>query len=164
MNQASLPKLLTPDQLTRLAQEKAIGRRRRKIPTPATRMPRPFTPVSASQKSGHAAESQACYYLTECGLRILARNLKCRAGEIDIIARDQNILVFVEVRSRTNAHYGSAAETVGPYKQKRLVRTAQFWLPHIVRRHFSQTPPCRFDIITLHGNQLCWLKDAFRTV
>lgn len=164
MSYASLPKPLSPEQVIRSAQERAIRRRRRKNTTPKTAMPLPFTPVSASQQLGHAAESQACYYVTQHGLCVLARNLKCRAGEIDIVARDQNILVFIEVRCRRNANYGSAAETVGRHKQKRVIRAAQFWLPHLVRRHFKQTPPCRFDIIALNGGRLCWLQDAFRTV
>jgi len=164
MSQAPLPKLLTAEQLIRSAQEKAIRRRRRKVTTSATPLPRPFIPVSATQQTGHAAEDLACHYLTERGLCVLTRNIKCRAGEIDIVARDQNILVFVEVRSRSNTHYGAAAETIGPHKQKRLVRTAQFWLPHLVRRHFINPPPCRFDIITLNGGRLCWHQDAFRSV
>ncbi|MBC7203960.1 MAG: YraN family protein [Pusillimonas sp.] len=165
MSQTPFPEPLTPEHLARLAQAKAIRRRRRKPPPPcATPLPQPFVAVSASQQSGHAAEELACHYLTEQGLFVLARNLKCRTGEIDIVARDQNVLVFIEVRSRRNVNYGLAAETVGPHKQKRLVRTAHFWLPYIVRRHFIKTPICRFDIITLNSKTIRWIQDAFRTV
>lgn len=119
------------------------------------------------QRQGLAAEQHAGQFLESRGLRILAINLQCRTGEIDLVARDDRILVFVEVRERRNPRFGGAAASVSRHKQVCLLRAAQHFLPALTRTHFGgMTPPCRFDVIALEGDatqnqRLVWIKAAF---
>jgi len=108
------------------------------------------------------AEDRVCQYLQSRGARILARNVQSRSGEIDVVCVDAGVLVFVEVRQRSDARYGSAAASVGRTKQTRLIRTAQAWLARLVAHHFhGETPPCRFDVVAVQGKEIQWLKQAF---
>lgn len=91
-------------------------------------------------------------------MRIIERNFRCRLGEIDIIARDGDALVFVEVRSRRSSSHGHPLETVRAAKQQRLARVATFYLS--TRRPSFET--CRFDIIGIVGDRLQHVRDAFR--
>ena len=106
---------------------------------------------------GKAAEDRAADYLVGQGLRLVARNWRCRGGEIDLILRDGDSLVFVEVRARKSAAFGGAAASITTTKQARLIHAARLYLA-------SQTrlPPCRFDALLFEGDALTWLKDAFR--
>lgn len=138
--------------------------------TPAARvLNRVRTP---KQRAGDAAEDAACHHLVEHGCRIVARNVRYRVGELDIVAVDGNELVFVEVRLRSSAAYGGAAASVDVFKQKRLVRAAQQYLAANYAaagaaagggaRRRAQLPPCRFDVITSDGNGVSdWLRGAF---
>jgi len=118
--------------------------------------------ASPKQQSGVQAEDQVCQYLQAQGVRILARNVQTRHGEIDVVCLDAGVLAFVEVRQRRSARYGGAAASVGREKQARLIRTAQVWLPRLARRYFGgQTPPCRFDVIAVQRDGITWLKQAF---
>jgi putative endonuclease len=76
-------------------------------------------------------------------------------GELDLIMRDGGQLVFVEVRERSNPHYGGAAASITPAKQRRIVRAAQFYL---LRCH--PLPPCRIDIVAIDGQRINWLRNA----
>ncbi len=111
---------------------------------------------------GRQAEELAARYLQRQGLRLLCRNYRCKTGELDLIMRDRDALVFVEVRYRRTPRFGSATETVDWRKQQRLIRTA--W--HYLAQHGSRNPPCRFDIVGIGpvGGRLSfdWIKDAFR--
>jgi putative endonuclease len=112
---------------------------------------------------GQQAELAAQRYLSLHGLKVLQCNYRCRHGEIDIIAKDSNFLVFVEVRLRQNPRFGSGAESVTKNKQNRLVKTAQHYLSHKLKRE----PSCRFDVIEAlvdpNGDwQLTWLQNAFQ--
>lgn len=111
---------------------------------------------------GRAAEDLAEAHLAGQGLHILARNYRVAGGEIDLIARHGAELVFVEVRSRRSAAFGSAAESVTPSKRRRLLLAAQHYLATLGQR---TPPPCRFDVIsitgTLDAQHLEWLRDAF---
>lgn len=119
---------------------------------------------SPSQRRGHAAETLAARHLAGCGLRILAHNLRCRAGEIDLVARHGPTLVFVEVRQRSGRRHGGAAASVNRDKQARLTLAAAFFLPRIVRVHFQgRPPPCRFDVVALDGRRIEWIRAAFGT-
>lgn len=83
----------------------------------------------SKKEIGDLGEDIACKYLLKKKYRIIIRNFQKRYGEIDIIARNSNdILVFFEVKTRTSNRYGTGAEAVGYYKQKRLVKTAYFYL------------------------------------
>ncbi|MBL8485862.1 MAG: YraN family protein [Rhodocyclaceae bacterium] len=110
------------------------------------------------QAAGALAEDAAARYLEGRGLRVAARNFRVRGGEIDLICRDGDAIVFVEVRSRSQAGYGGAAASITARKQARVVLAARHWLaahPAEARR------PCRFDCVCLDGGRLEWLRDAF---
>ena len=94
---------------------------------------------------GRRGEEYAARYLKERGYRIVKRNFRAKVGEIDIVAVDGDELVFVEVRYRSSAGHGTAAETVNPRKRRRLVRAASLFL---LARGASDTP-CRFDVVAL---------------
>ncbi len=115
---------------------------------------------------GEAAEQAAVEFLRARGLDIAERNIASRRGEIDIIARDGDLLVFVEVRLRSNSRFGSGADSVDARKQQRLARAANHYL---ARRFGAHPPPCRFDVISLtrapeqsSAYRVEWLRDAFR--
>ena len=111
---------------------------------------------SARQKAGDAAEQAACALLQREGLRIVARQVVYRVGELDVVARDGATLVFVEVRSR--ARRGLAAASVDRIKRHRLRLAAQTYL----QRHFGDRwPPCRFDVVIAEDDRLEWLRAAF---
>jgi len=112
---------------------------------------------------GADAEAQAQQHLEAAGLRLVARNWRCRGGELDLVMRDRDTLVFVEVRSRASSAFGSALETVDARKQARLTLAARSFLKahpeHAAR-------PARFDVVALDGaagrpQQLDWLRAAF---
>lgn len=86
---------------------------------------------------------------------MVARNFRVRGGEIDLICRDGNGIVFVEVRLRSRADYGGAAASITAAKQARLILAARHWLA----RHGEQ--PCRFDCVLIDGGRTEWLKNAF---
>lgn len=101
------------------------------------------------EQRGNRAEQLARRYLEQQGLRFEQANFRCRRGEIDLIMRDKDTLVFVEVRYRNNSRYGSAAETVDRHKQKKLITTALFYLqskPQLTRL------ASRFDVIAITGD------------
>jgi putative endonuclease len=98
---------------------------------------------------GKWAEDHACRALSRRGYAILARRYRTRFGEIDIIARDRGVLVFVEVKSRRTATCGSAASGVTAKKQRRLLHLAAAYL----QRHALTNAPCRFDVVTVYCPQ-----------
>ena len=111
---------------------------------------------TAAQSAGGAAEDQAASLLERHGLAILARNYRTRLGEIDLVARDGEVLVFVEVRMRTSDRYGDAAETITRVKRRRIESAARHFLAGLGRE-----PPCRFDVVTVGGARSAWLRAAF---
>jgi putative endonuclease len=107
---------------------------------------------------GAAAEALAAEFLAMRGLTIVARNYRCRGGEIDLIARDREMLVFIEVRLRSGAAFGGAAASITPAKRLRLKRAAGHYLAAL-----GHEPPCRFDAIlldALDSNRIEWLVDV----
>ena len=113
-------------------------------------------------RRGRVAEDLAAAHLTGQGLHILDRNYRVAGGEIDLVARHGVELVFVEVRSRRSAAFGSAAESVTPAKRRRLLLAAQHYLQSLGQR---APPPCRFDIVSITGpldvQHLEWLRNVF---
>lgn len=106
---------------------------------------------------GQSAEKRAERFLAAHGLTCIARNWRCRFGEIDLIMQDGETRVFIEVRQRTRADFGGAAASVTPAKQKKLVATARQYLSTL-----NTLPPCRFDVVALSGNTPPeWIKNAF---
>jgi putative endonuclease len=108
--------------------------------------------------AGARAEALAAEYLMRHGLAIVARNFRTRFGEIDLIARDGRVLVFVEVRLRRSAAYGGAIESITARKRARLVAAANGYLAMLGRE-----PPCRFDAIlldSLGSHAIEWRRDV----
>lgn len=77
---------------------------------------------------GNKGEDIACWYLKKQGYKILERNFRIRGGEIDIVAKDKDFLVFVEVKTRYSHEYGLPVESITPWKIKYLLKTAKFYL------------------------------------
>ncbi len=105
-------------------------------------------PPGERRAAGEDAESAACRRLETSGFLVVKRNFRARGGEIDIVARKGELLVFVEVRSRGDAEYGSPEETVDLPKRRRIVAAA--------RQYLSGVPPAswreaRFDVIAIEG-------------
>jgi putative endonuclease len=118
-----------------------------------------FRRAESGSAIGDRQEQRAEHYLTRQGLKLLARNYRCRHGEIDLIMRDGDALVFIEVRYRKNARFGSAAASVTTGKQRRIIRTAQHYL-----QHHPSGADCRFDVLAMTGSEhLEWLKNAFES-
>jgi putative endonuclease len=111
--------------------------------------------LSLRQVQGRDWERAALLHLRRHGLRPVEENFRCKGGEIDLIMRDGDTLVFVEVRQRGAASHGGAAASITPAKIRRLVRAAQFYL-----LRFPVTPPCRFDVVAIDGDRLEWLQDV----
>ena len=118
--------------------------------------------ADARHDTGAAAESAAARYLTSQGLVLLDTNVRYRDGELDLVMRDGDTLVFVEVRYRASTDFGGAAASVTPTKQRRLIRAATRYLA--AHPKYSVLP-CRFDVIGAEGNpdapQITWLRAAF---
>lgn len=150
--------------LARKAQHKAIRNRRRQQqrPSAAGGVPDDAPHLSPTQKRGRQGEDEARAYLEDHGLVVVAQNLQGRSGEIDLVAIHGNVLVFVEVRARGSLDYGGAAASVNRQKQRRLIRTAQFFLPRLAARYFGgAAPACRFDVVSLEPAGTAWIRDAF---
>ncbi|MFO8024148.1 YraN family protein [Thiohalophilus sp.] len=112
---------------------------------------------------GNQAEQWARRYLEQQGLHFEQANFRCRRGEIDLIMRDGDSLVFVEVRYRRNDRYGSAAETVDRQKQRKLVTTALFYLQNNPKQARLSS---RFDVVAISGEgdapRIDWHPDAIQ--
>jgi putative endonuclease len=93
------------------------------------------------------------------GWQILHRNFACKAGELDIVAKESQTLVFVEVRSRKSADFGGAAASVTLAKQQKVRRTAAYYLA--AQGLSKHPPPCRFDLMVFQGGKFNWIKSAF---
>jgi len=112
---------------------------------------------------GKKAEEAAALYLRNQGYKIIERNFRCSFGEMDIIAEDGDVLVFVEVRSRRSSAYGLPQETVAWLKQQKLRRLAVYYL----KIKNAGEKKCRFDVIGILFNQnaeiksLDLIQDAF---
>jgi putative endonuclease len=112
--------------------------------------------VSGRAETGRRGEDLAAAFLSAKGLAIVERNFRAKVGEIDIVARDGEELVFVEVRARAGRGFGGAAASVDAGKRRRLVRAARVWL---AARGWDG--PCRFDVVTLDAGRLEHLPAAF---
>ncbi|MGF6769490.1 putative endonuclease [Paraburkholderia sp. GAS199] len=129
---------------------------------PTANGPHNFSGQSGSKFVGDAFETRALEFLQRQRLRVVARNVSCRGGEIDLVMRERDgSLVFVEVRARAQRSYGGAAASVGWQKRQRIVRAARHYLAS--RCALSRDEPaCRFDVIAFEAGHLVWLRDAFR--
>jgi putative endonuclease len=110
--------------------------------------------------AGVEAERIAERFLLQHGLVLVERNYRCRFGEIDLVMREADTLVFVEVRLRGRADFGGAAASITGAKRERLLRAARHYLARL-----RSAPVCRFDAVLLSAPNpagIEWLRDAFR--
>lgn len=116
------------------------------------------------RETGDSHEHYAGRWLQQQGLQLLIRNYCCRLGEIDLIMRDHDTLVFVEVRYRRTHTHGSPLETVTWHKQRKLWRCARHYL---MKAGLHDAVACRFDVVGISGSgksappAIEWVKDAF---
>jgi len=112
-----------------------------------------------TRKTGKKYEEMAADYLQSRGYEILKKNYHCSYGEIDVIARSGEYLVFVEVKYRGSSAYGSPGEAVDRRKQRRISRAA---LSYYGRNGYEQEVPCRFDVIGVDGKgNISHIENAF---
>lgn len=110
------------------------------------------------RKTGHEYETMAAEYLKAKGYGILMQNFYTKFGEIDIIAQDEEYIVFVEVKYRANGEKGHPLEAVNTKKQQKIKKVAQYYL---VKQKKSVERPCRFDVIGVLGEELIHIENAF---
>jgi len=123
------------------------------------------TPVAPGNRrqTGFAQEANAAQYLSQRGLLLIESNFSCRLGEIDLIMKDGDTLVFVEVRYRTRADFMDPVTSVDHRKQKKLLRSAATYLKY---HGLTDRIPCRIDVLgikqsNVHGEtEFKWIKDA----
>jgi putative endonuclease len=120
-------------------------------------------PAIVPRYIGDVFESHALRYLSRHGLALVARNVRYRRGEIDLVMRAADgTIVFVEVRARHRADYGGALASVDARKQRRLIAAARVFLAtQLMGRRMRTMPPCRFDIVAFERGRLTWIVDAF---
>jgi putative endonuclease len=113
-----------------------------------------------TKEQGDVAEDRALAHLLGQGLRLVTRNYRTPGrggGEIDLILRERDgTLVFVEVRKRASSLYGGAAASIGWQKRRRIVLAARHYLMRL-----PAAPPCRFDVISMEGGSIQWMRAAF---
>ena len=113
------------------------------------------------RRVGGIYEQKAAEFLQENGLVILERNFRCRQGEVDLIAKDGDYTVFVEVKYRRGRSAGDSLAAVHPAKQRAVGRVAVYYL----WSHNGNTDcPCRFDVVGIDGKEIHWIKNAFEYV
>jgi putative endonuclease len=116
-------------------------------------------PRPSRARAGAAAEALAEHFLVGRGLSIVERNWRRRCGELDLVARDGDTLVFVEVRLRRGGGHGGAGASITEAKRARIAAAAGLYLARLPR-----TPPCRFDAVLLDAldpARIEWLRGAF---
>ena len=109
---------------------------------------------------GDQAESIAEKFLIDKKIKIIERNYRIKAGEIDLIADDKGTITFIEVKYRKSSNFGQPFETVTHTKQQKIIRTAQSYLqkhPKLANK------ACRFDVISIHNQDVNWIQNAFDT-
>lgn len=118
--------------------------------------------IKNTRQRGASWERVAETFLRKQGLKPLERNYACKSGEIDLIMKDRDMLVFVEVRFRRRTNHGSGMETVGKVKQRRLISAARLFLSSGPR---LAEMPCRFDVVSVTGEaghpRFDWIRNAF---
>jgi len=122
-----------------------------------------LTNNTSSRNTGVITELKATHYLTQHGLTFQEKNLHSRMGEIDIIMKEGDVFVFVEVKYRSSANFGGAISAISIKKQQKIKKTAAFYLQQCGLNEYNT--PCRFDVVALQGNinnpEITWLKNAF---
>jgi len=106
---------------------------------------------------GRKGEDISVKFLKKQGYKIMERNYRCSLGEIDIVAKDKNILCFVEVKTRKTKEYGLPEEAIDEHKQKKLAKVALVYLKE--KKIYKQD--LRFDVVSVYSNHIELIKDAF---
>lgn len=114
-----------------------------------------------SRKLGAEKEKMAGEYLSKLGYEILTYNFYSKMGEIDIVAREQGYLVFIEVKYRSNIRNGLPQDAINRRKIVHVTQTAQYYM---LRNGISVETPCRFDVVTILGKECQLIRDAFEAV
>lgn len=112
------------------------------------------------RRLGMEMEDMAAAFLMERGYERIERNFYSRFGEIDMIARDHEYLVFIEVKYRADLKMGRPEEAVGIKKQRAIVKTAAWYM---CVKHIPDDTPCRFDVVAITGGSFRLIKNAFCT-
>ncbi|KAA0258666.1 YraN family protein [Deferribacter autotrophicus] len=107
-------------------------------------------------KIGKAGEKKAAKYLISKGYSIIDKNYRCKFGEIDIIAKKDDVIVFVEVKTRKNRNFGYGFEAVDRKKIDKIIKVAERFL---MSRNIEN--PCRFDVISIDGDDITHIENAF---
>jgi putative endonuclease len=155
--------VVTPAMAIRLARARPGRMTHATQPSAAKRAQHAIARARAAAKLGRAAEDVAARHLISQGLLIVQRNFRRRLGEIDLVARDGNVVVIVEVRTRSSDKYGGAAASIDGRKQARIVRASRLLLQ--MHREYARAP-VRFDVIIVHDAlaetpRVQWIKHAF---
>ena len=108
--------------------------------------------------TGAAYEKLAGAFLEQQGYKVIAYNFRCRLGEIDVIAKDDGYLVFVEVKYRKTDEVGNPLEAVTKRKQQIISRVANYYC---LTHGYGETEPCRFDVVAIWGERIKVVKNAF---
>lgn len=107
---------------------------------------------------GDEAESRALDYLQAKGLQFVVRNYRCKCGEIDLILREQETWIFVEVKFRQSEDYGRSIEQLTPQKQRRVLNAVRVFL---VDNHLNEFhTPIRIDLVALTDSSIEWIKNV----
>ena len=111
-----------------------------------------------NRQLGADYEKLAAEYLQSQGYEILEHNFRCRSGEIDLIAREDEYLCFVEVKYRAGSSCGSPLDAVNSHKQRQILKVAKYYL---MRKGMTMDTPCRFDVVAIEGKEITLLCNAF---
>lgn len=160
----------TPFDIAQAAQKRAIHARQRKQRRLALKSQKKDLPSfaspperSPSQQIGDRYEALAWEALSQAGCSLLGKQLRCPVGELDLVVRDGQTLVFVEVRYRASQRFGGAVASITRAKQARLMKAIDWWLPKMVKAAFAgKMPLCRVDLATFEQDTLTWHRDAVR--
>ena len=107
---------------------------------------------------GKVYEKRAGAYLEQHGYKVIEYNFQSRQGEIDIIAKDGEYLVFVEVKYRTDSHAGNPFEAVNRSKQRTISKVASYYC---LTHGYGVDTPCRFDVLAIDAQSIQLYKNAF---
>jgi putative endonuclease len=123
-----------------------------------------YSMTDPRMQRGLDCETLAVSHLQKSGVEVLARNLRCKSGELDIVARENDTLLIVEVRQRAAKDFGGALQSVTWRKRRKIIRATRYFLQ---ANHGWRTHRLRFDVIAVEGtpdgaHQINWVRDAFR--
>lgn len=111
-----------------------------------------------NRSKGTEYECKAAFYMEQHNMQVLERNYRCRQGEIDIVGRENDYLLFVEVKYRKDTRNGYPSEAVTPAKQARIFQVARYYL---YSHHMPETTKVRFDVAAILGEEIQYIKNAF---